>query len=189
MPAVTRGSREVIMEQAAQAGIDAEPTVPRDVFRQGMSRLAAAVNIITTGGPAGRCGFTASAVCSVTDDPPTLLVCMNRGSIMHAAFKENGVIAVNTLGAGQEDLSATFAGARGRDPRYEFPEEHWFTLATGAPILREALVAFDCRIDESKDVGTHSIFFCRVLDISFRTAGQGSGLIYYDRAYRTWIPA
>ena len=54
-------------------------TVTRQDFRDAMARLGAAVNIITTGGPAGRGGFTASAVCSVTDEPPTLLVCMNRG--------------------------------------------------------------------------------------------------------------
>ena len=55
-------------------------TVTRQDFRDAMARLGAAVNIITTGGPAGRGGFTASAVCSVTDDPPTLLVCMNRNA-------------------------------------------------------------------------------------------------------------
>ncbi|WP_198511682.1 flavin reductase, partial [Bacillus subtilis] len=53
------------------------PAVEKTEFRNAMSRLGAAVNIITTEGPAGRAGFTASAVCSVTDSPPTLLVCLN----------------------------------------------------------------------------------------------------------------
>jgi len=53
-------------------------TVSREQFRDAMARLGAAVNIVTTDGTAGRAGFTASAVCSVTDDPPTLLVCLNR---------------------------------------------------------------------------------------------------------------
>jgi Conserved protein/domain typically associated with flavoprotein oxygenases, DIM6/NTAB family len=48
------------------------PEVDRDAFRNAMARLGSAVNIITTDGPAGRAGFTASAVCSVTDTPPTL---------------------------------------------------------------------------------------------------------------------
>jgi flavin reductase len=169
---------------SSATAVAGEPTVPAQVFRQGMSRLAAAVNIITTGGSAGRCGFTASAVCAVTDDPPTLLVCMNRKSVMHPIFSQNGVLAVNTLGAGQEELSAMFAGSRDREHRYRFSDETWMTLVSGSPVLREALVAFDCRVDDQKDVGTHSIFFCRVLDVSCRT--EGSGLVYYDRAYRTW---
>ena len=54
--------------------------VHRQAYREAMARFGAAVSVVTTDGPAGRYGFTASAVCSVTDDPPTLLVCMNRGS-------------------------------------------------------------------------------------------------------------
>ncbi len=61
-----------------------EPTDAQKAFRQAMAHLGAAVNVITTAGPHGRCGITASAVCSVTDTPPTLLVCLNRSSAMHA---------------------------------------------------------------------------------------------------------
>ena len=66
-------------------------------YREAMSRLGAAVNIITSTGEDGDCGFTASAVCSVTDDPPTLLVCMNRIAKLNTAFKENGILCVNVL--------------------------------------------------------------------------------------------
>ena len=69
-----------------------------------MARLGAAVHVVTTAGPAGRHGFTASAVTSVTDDPPTLLVCQNRASDANPAFKANGVLCVNTLAAAQEHL-------------------------------------------------------------------------------------
>jgi hypothetical protein len=65
-----------------------------------MSRLGAAVNIVTTDGPAGRAGFTASAVCSVTDEPPTLLVCLNRTASVYPAFEANGVLCVNVLARG-----------------------------------------------------------------------------------------
>ena len=63
-----------------------------NLFRDGMARLGSAVAIIATNGPAGRHGFTASAVCSVTDTPPTLLVCINRSVSSYAAFQENGVL-------------------------------------------------------------------------------------------------
>jgi flavin reductase len=73
-------------------------------YRDAMARLGAAVNIVTTDGRAGRAGFTASAVCSVTDNPPTLLVCMNRGSSAYACVRENGVVCVNVLSARRERL-------------------------------------------------------------------------------------
>ena len=61
--------------------------VDQQTFRQGMSNLGAAVNVITTQGCAGMAGFTASAVCSVTDTPPTLLVCLNRSASVYETFK------------------------------------------------------------------------------------------------------
>lgn len=73
--------------------------VDQQTFRDAMSCMGAAVNIITTDGPAGRAGFTASAVCSVTDTPPTLLVCLNRGASVWPAFNENRTLCVNTLSA------------------------------------------------------------------------------------------
>lgn len=85
--------------------------VDQQTFRDAMSCMGAAVNIITTDGPAGRAGFTASAVCSVTDTPPTLLVCLNRGrpSGRHSMKIER---CVNTLSAGQEPLSNLLAAKR-----------------------------------------------------------------------------
>ncbi len=81
-------------------------------FRDAMAHVGAAVNIITTDGPAGRAGFTASAVCSVTDTPPTLLVCLNRSASVWPVFSEHHTLCVNTLAAGQEALSTLFGGKR-----------------------------------------------------------------------------
>src|SRR5579883_2214218 len=109
-----------------------------------MARLGAAVNVITTDGPGGKAGFTASAVCSVTDSPPTLLVCANRTNDSYPAFKANGVLCVNTLTGVHEDLSPIFAGLTGHSPETRFAVGNWSTLATGAPLLTDAAVAFDC---------------------------------------------
>lgn len=96
--------------------------VDQQTFRDAMSCMGAAVNIITTDGPAGRAGFTASAVCSVTDTPPTLLVCLNRGASVWPVFNENRTLCVNTLSAGQEPLSNLFGG--------KTPMEHRFAAGT-----------------------------------------------------------
>ena len=78
-----------------------EAMLDQHTFRQGMANLGAAVNVITTDGGAGQAGFTASAVCSVTDTPPTLLVCLNRSASVLETFKSNQLLCVNTLSSQQ----------------------------------------------------------------------------------------
>ena len=153
----------------------------RKDFRNAMARLGAAVNIVTTDGPAGRAGFTASAVCSVTDDPPTLLVCMNRGSSAARAVQGNGVLCINTLGAGHEDISNAFAGFTGLEGLDRFNHGSWDALETGAPVLLDAAVSFDCRISEAVEKGTHTVLFAEVVRV--RVSEAAGGLIYYSRGY------
>ncbi len=160
--------------------------VDRQAYRDAMSRLGAAVNVITTSGPAGTAGFTASAVCSVTDQPPTLLVCMNRGSSVNTAFKANRVLCVNTLAASQEALSPLFGGSGEATMEQRFARDQWTTLQTGSPVLEGAVVSFDCRIAQVTEIGTHSVMFCEVLSIQSGPAHDG--LIYFQRAYHRVAP-
>ncbi|MBD8688525.1 MULTISPECIES: flavin reductase [unclassified Rhizobium] len=153
-------------------------------FRNGMSRLGAAVNLVTTDGPAGRHGLTVSAVCSVTDTPPTLLVCINRNAFSHDAFIENGVIGINVLASSHQELSRSFARWTGEE---RFSSEDWIALKSGAPILADASVAFDCKIVSREEKGTHSVIFCEVLETSVRD-DHCSGLIWFDRDFHT-LPA
>lgn len=150
------------------------------VFRNAMALLGGAVSVITTNGPAGRFGFTASAVCSVTDAPPTLLVCMNRASASNLHFKHNGVLCVNVLSAEHQHLSGAFANkVLSMDER--FATTNWTTLESGSPAMDEALVSFDCRIAQVHEVGSHSIFYGEILHI--RQGGADEGLVYFNRAY------
>lgn len=155
------------------------PGVERDAFRNAMACLGAAVNIITTDGPAGRAGFTASAVCSVTDTPPTLLVCLNRSASVWPIFRDNGYLCVNTLAAGHEDLSTLFGG---KTPMAErFAAADWHTLASGSPLLDGALVSFDCKVAQVVSVGTHDILFCEVQALV--RDDETHGLAWFDRGY------
>jgi flavin reductase len=151
----------------------------KDEFRAGMSRLGAAVNIITTNGPGGRAGFTASAVCSVTDSPPTLLVCLNRSASVYEAFAINSTLCVNTLSPGHVDLSRLFGGKTPVDER--FAAASWTSNESGSLILDGAAVAFDCRVTKTADVGSHTVFFCEVVAIAHNE--EADGLIYFDHAY------
>jgi flavin reductase len=158
-----------------------QAVVDQKTYREAMALVGAAVNVITTDGPGGRRGFTASAVCSVTDTPPTLLVCLNRNSDSNAALKENKVLCVNTLTAAQQYLSPVFAGMTTDDYDERFAAAGWSVLETGVPVLDEALVSFDCRVSQVTEIGTHSVFFCEVLAV--RTIEIGEGLIYFSRGY------
>ena len=153
--------------------------VTRDEFRHAMAGLAAAVNVITSDGPGGRTGFTATAVCSVTDDPPTLLVCLNRSASVHAAFSANATLCVNTLAHGQHELSNLFGGKT--DMAERFAAAQWHRWVTGAPVLEGAAASFDCRVSKTVSVGTHDILFCEV--VALERQGEAAGLVYFDRQY------
>src|ERR1700754_1050357 len=155
--------------------------VEKQAYREAMARLGAAVNVITTDGPGGKAGFTASAVTSVTDTPPTLLVCANRTNDSYPAMRTNAVLCVNTLAGAHEELSPVFAGMTDHTMAARFEGATWHTLATGAPVLDGALVGFDCRIDQIVEVGTHDVFICSVEGVEVGTAHEG--LIYYARGY------
>ncbi len=159
--------------------------VDKELFREAMARLGAAVNVVTTTTPDGPRGLTASAVCSVTDDPPTLLLCINRDSDTNEALKASRVLCVNTLAASQEAFSPLFAGFTQIDQAERFAGGRWSTLVTGAPVLEDALVSFDCRISQSTEVGTHTVFFCEVEAIQSGPAPEG--LIYFGRSYHRVI--
>lgn len=153
-------------------------------FRNAMSLLSSAVNVITTAGVSGRHGFTASAVCAVSDTPATLLVCMNKASRSHVHFMENKILAVNVLGAQQQHLSHAFSSRMNSEAR--FGHADWTALKTGAPVLADALVSFDCEIEHIQEVGTHTIFICRIVAIQHSQQDQGQqdqALVYFNRGY------
>lgn len=155
-------------------------------FRNAMSMLTSSVSVVTTAGASGRHGFTASAICSVTDTPPTLLVCMNTASRSYEHFVNNKVLCVNVLtGNGVTDhqnLSNVFASKLSQQARFEHGS--WETLVTGSPVLSDALVSFDCQIEQIQPVGTHGIFICPIIAISqHQHAPESQGLVYFNRTY------
>jgi flavin reductase (DIM6/NTAB) family NADH-FMN oxidoreductase RutF len=152
------------------------------LFRDAMSRLGAAVHVVTTAGIAGKTGFTATAVCSVSDQPAMLLVCLNRRSNSSPLLVQNGVFCVNTLGASEEKLADVFAGRGGAQLHERFSVGEWITLKTGAPVLTSAVVAFDCRTVEIKAVASHDVIFGVVEAV--RLGPKGPALVYHDRAYK-----
>ncbi len=164
------------------------PAVGGAEFRDCIARYPSGVNVITTAGPAGRSGFTATAVTSVSDDPPTVLVCLNRKSAQNAIIKENRRFAVNLLPAGAEDLANVFAGRTGLSGEARFDHGDWTVLATGAPVLTTSIMTLDCVLLELKEVGTHTVFFGTVVGTRLtqvRADGAPEILVYHDRHFAT----
>lgn len=155
-------------------------------YRNAMSHFAGAVNIVTTDGLAGRRGLTLSASCSVSDDPATILICLQRVHEHNKMFMDNGVFALNVLSAKLQPLAEAFAG-RGKlssDERFALGE--WQTLATGAPVLTRALASFDCRIISQQDHATHHVLFGEVKAMQIADVGQDEqALVYLNRAYHS----
>ena len=153
--------------------------VDRAAFREGMSRLGSAVSVVTTRSAGVRSGFTASAVCSVSDTPATLLVCINRASSCFRAFEGARHFCVNTLMPGQEDISNVFGGRNAMEDRFAIGA--WTKGLTGVPVLTGASVSFECELTNAVDEATHRVFFGRVIDI--RQHEEQAALLYCMRRY------
>lgn len=169
------------MNQNARIYFEAAPVSLSD-YRAAMAQVAAPVHIITTHCRGQNYGMTATAVCSVTDTPPRLLVCINRTAQSHQHFLISKVLAVNTVNAADQEIAAVFAGAGGiKDMDVRFSHGSWDRLETGAPVLASALSAFDCRIIEITQQGTHDILLCDV--VGLRVAEKTEPLLYFDRRF------
>lgn len=154
------------------------------LFREGMSRVASSVHIITTDGPHGKAGLTATAVSSLSAEPPMLLTCVKRSSSTAPILTQNGVFVVNTLSAHHRELADLFAGRTGVRGADRFDAHEWLKGETGAPILPDALVSFECRTAQVLDVATHEIFIGQV--VAVRLGVKAEHLIYADRHYTTF---
>ena len=153
--------------------------VDKTTFRNGMSRLGSGVSVVTTLSAGKRCGFTASAVCSVSDTPPTLLVCINRASSCFPAFENARHFCVNTLMPGQEYLSNLFGGKTSTEDRFALGD--WREGLTGVPVLANASVSFECELTNAVDEASHRVLFGRVIVIHKNE--EQATLLYCMRRY------
>jgi flavin reductase (DIM6/NTAB) family NADH-FMN oxidoreductase RutF len=148
-------------------------------FKLGMRSLAGAVSIITCSHEDRRYGMTATAVCSATADPPTVLVCVNRATNTHDAINKAEIFCVNMLRHEDRELSGAFSGAQKGESR--FRADQWTRLATGAPVLLNSLVSFDCRVVNRLVHGSHTIFLGEVAQLQI--GRKGKPLLYADGQY------
>jgi flavin reductase (DIM6/NTAB) family NADH-FMN oxidoreductase RutF len=146
-----------------------------------ISQHVSSVCVITTEHDGQRYGLTATAVSSVTADPPRLLVCVNKSGVTHDRILAAGQFCVNVLAEDQDRVAMVFAGMGGKDVD-RFATGDWTRLVTGAPALMGASAVFDCRLGETVNQSTHSIFFGEVVAVESRKAVDT--LLYGARRFR-----
>jgi flavin reductase (DIM6/NTAB) family NADH-FMN oxidoreductase RutF len=161
------------MSVATGAGRD---YAPAEAFRDALRELAAGVALVTTGAGAERAGCAATSLTSLSLDPPTLLVCLNRDASTLRQIRATGVFAVNILGARHEALARRFSSAefRGAD---RFAAGDWLRLSTGAPALTDALAVVDCRLERIVEHATHAIVIGAAAGLM--KAGDGPALLHW----------
>lgn len=172
-----------LLDWQPNAKLAAMPTVSAEDHRYGMRHFAVGVTIITARDGETKAGLTATAVCSVTADPPRLVVFVNKNVAASEIILNSGALCVNVLAGEQEEVAKAFAGMIKEvhgDARFEYGR--WRELVTGAPTLDGSLANFDCRVIKVFDESTHNAFLCEVLATCERNDGEA--LIYLNGAFR-----
>jgi flavin reductase (DIM6/NTAB) family NADH-FMN oxidoreductase RutF/DNA-binding GntR family transcriptional regulator len=145
----------------------------QETFRHVIGHFASGVTVLTTRDVDEDIGATASAVSSLSLDPPMLLVCLNQRSSTQAAIHASGRFAVNILDEDQGNVAERFASSRGTDKFADLAVERG---EEGVPLLAEALASCECRVAESVVAGTHRVFLA---DVIRAVAREGSPLTYF----------
>jgi flavin reductase (DIM6/NTAB) family NADH-FMN oxidoreductase RutF len=155
--------------------------ISSDAFRGAMRHLAGGVSIITVGRGRDISGMTVTSVASLSVEPPTLIVSINRESSSWPLLKRLGFFGVNILTADQIDIAERFAGKGGLKAADRFAGADWFARASGVPLLAGALAAIDCEVEHVVERHSHAIVIGRVLDI--QSSARTAALAYWQGRY------
>ena len=160
-------------------------TIERQVsstdFRGAMRQLTGGVSVITAGRGKDISGMTVTSVSSLSVDPPTLLVSINRDASSFPLIRRLGAFGVNILNADQLDVAERFAGKDGLKGAERFAGAEWRTRASGVPLLVGALAAIECEVEEIVERHSHAILIGRVLDLQLST--RTAALAYWQGQY------
>ena len=151
-----------------------------------MRHKANAVSIVATAFDGQRTGLTATSVCSLSDAPPTLLICVNRDSRAHDMILARKLFSVNLLAAGQSDIAREFSGTSPRRGDDRFQAGQWHESDGGIPLLNNALAVLLCRLSDAHDFTTHSIILGTVAEAQVDINAEP--LIYLHGRYRRLDP-
>jgi flavin reductase (DIM6/NTAB) family NADH-FMN oxidoreductase RutF len=162
-----------------------ETPISADVFKQSMRLLAGGVCICTTAKGGERLGLTMTAVCSLTLEPPTLVVCVNRDAGAHDMMRATKRLCINFLASEHVELAELFSSVSFKGSG-RFDPAKWTDMASGVPALNSALAALDCEIIREMSVGQHSVFICEVK--AARLNPDKEPLVHFNREFCELLP-
>lgn len=150
-----------------------------DQFKQGMRRLAGAVTVVTTGIGDDVAGLTATAVCSLTAEPPRLLACLNTNGESFEMLRRYGHFCVNVIGGNDLWIAETFAGMHGPSTDGKFSAGNWRMSEGCSPRLESAIVSFECRVHSLTLLSTHCLAIGDVTAVHLGSPGDNA-LLYHE---------
>jgi 3-hydroxy-9,10-secoandrosta-1,3,5(10)-triene-9,17-dione monooxygenase reductase component len=159
------------------------PTLEAAPFKDAMRRLVGGVSVITAGTGEARTGLTVTSAHSLSVDPPTMLVCVNRGASTSPVIRREGCFCVNILDARHQHVADRFTGRNGVKGVDRYDGARWRQFATGAFGLEDALAVIDCAVEEIIERHSHGIVIGAVRAIHL--GGGGEALVYGHGRYRT----
>ncbi|WP_262696280.1 flavin reductase family protein [Kordiimonas aquimaris] len=163
-------------------------SISADEFKKGMRRLAGAVNIVTTTDGSVKAGLTATAVTSLSAEPPRILVCVNRAGVTYETIIRGRTLGVSILSMQHKELAMQFAGMTNLSETDRFEKGAWMTDVTGAPLLKNALASFDCDVEDTMNVGSHCIVIGNIRAVHTSGDAEASPLCYADGTWTTLSP-
>jgi len=166
---------------SAVRNIDIDRHASSADFRGAMRHLAGGVSVITAGRGKDITGMTVTSVSSLSVDPPTLIVSINRESSSCPFVKRYRFFGANILAADQVEIAERFTGKDGLKGADRFAGAQWITRASGVPLLLGALAAIDCQVEDIVERHSHAIVIGRVLDVQI--AKRTAALAYWQGRY------
>lgn len=149
-----------------------------EAFRQAQRNVASSVHLITTGSGQTRSGMTATAVCSLSFDPLSILACVNRNASIFEDLEKGGHFAVNILSESDEEIATMFGTSKLKSLRFKSGD--WRQMG-GSPILLSAVASVACESLNFMDVGTHRVIAGRIIDVNVNRNSRP--LLYHDGGY------
>ncbi|MGB7873547.1 MAG: flavin reductase family protein [Anaerolineales bacterium] len=159
-------------------------TLDPEQLRQSMRAWTSGIAVVTASHAEEQHGMTVSSFTSISLEPPLIMISVQTGSRTHKLASQANGFAVTILADDQQEISDRFAG-RIPDAEDRLAGIETETLVTGAPFIKGGLAYLDCRVSQSIEVGTNTLFLAEV--VSARGNGEGDPLVYHDRAYRKLV--
>lgn len=160
---------------------DSSP-ISAEQFRDAMSLVPGFVTVIATEEAGKRFGYTATAVCSLSAEPPQIIVCANKELGNHEAIQQSGRFSINVLSEQQVEISTRFSSPPVED-RFEVGD--WQVGESGMPVLADAVATFECVLEQHIDCATHSVLIGLIVACN---TDPKSVLMYGNRSYGRFTP-